>query len=106
TKMSKRKSQTAVDDYRRQGFIREGLVNSLAYLGWSPGTEEDVLSVDEIAGRFDIHAVQKGGARFDRDRLEWLNGQWTRRLEPDDLVDPLRPFLPAALCRGRVGRLP
>jgi glutamyl-tRNA synthetase len=106
TKMSKRKSQTAVDDYRGQGFIREGLVNYLAYLGWSPGTEEDVLSVDEIAGRFDIHAVQKGGARFDRDRLEWLNGQWIRRLEPDDLVDRLRPFLQAAVDDGRIDRLP
>jgi glutamyl-tRNA synthetase len=106
TKMSKRKSQTAVDDYRGQGFIREGLVNYLAYLGWSPGTEEDVLSVDEIVRRFDIHAVQKGGARFDRDRLEWLNGQWIRRLEPDDLVDRLRPFLQAAVDDGRIARLP
>ena len=99
TKMSKRKSQTAVDDYRGQGFIREGLVNYLAYLGWSPGTEEDVLSLPEVVERFDIGAVQKGGARFDRDRLEWLNGQWIRRLEPDDLVDRLRPFLEAAVAR-------
>ena len=45
--MSKRKTQTAVDDYRAEGFIREGLVNYLAYLGWSPGTEEDVLALDE-----------------------------------------------------------
>ena len=106
TKMSKRKSQTAVDDYRGQGFIREGLVNYLAYLGWSPGTEEDVLSLPEVVERFDIGAVQKGGARFDRDRLEWLNGQWIRRLEPDDLVDRLRPFLEAAVADGRIDRLP
>ena len=106
TKMSKRKSQTAVDDYRRQGFIREGFVNYLAYLGWSPGTEEDVLSLDQIVERFDIEKVQKGGARFDRDRLEWLNGQWIRRLDGDDLVDRLRPFLQAALDDGRIERLP
>jgi glutamyl-tRNA synthetase len=106
TKMSKRKSQTAVDDYRGQGFIREGLVNYLAYLGWSPGTEEDVLSLPEVVERFDIGAVQKGGARFDRDRLEWLNGQWIRRLEPDELVDRLRPFLEAAVADGRIERLP
>jgi glutamyl-tRNA synthetase len=106
TKMSKRKSQTAVDDYRGQGFIREGLVNYLAYLGWSPGTEEDVLSLPEVVERFDIGAVQKGGARFDRDRLEWLNGQWIRRLEPDELVDRLRPFLEAAVADGRIDRLP
>jgi glutamyl-tRNA synthetase len=106
TKMSKRKSQTAVDDYRAEGFIREGLMNYFAYLGWSPGTEEDVLSVGEIIDRFDIDKVQKGGARFDRDRLEWLNGQWIRRLEPDDLVDRLRPFLQAAVDDGRINRLP
>ena len=106
TKMSKRKSQTAVDDYRAEGFIKEGLMNYFAYLGWSPGTEEDVLSIDEIVAKFDIDKVQKGGARFDRGRLEWLNGQWIRRLEPDDLVDRLRPFLQAAVDDGRISRLP
>ncbi len=106
TKMSKRKSQTAVDDYREQGFIREGLVNYLAYLGWSPGTEEDVLSLEDVVARFDIDKVQKGGARFDRDRLEWLNGQWIRKLGPDDLVDRLRPFLQAAVDDGRIDWLP
>jgi glutamyl-tRNA synthetase len=106
TKMSKRKSQTAVDDYRAQGIIREGLMNYFAYLGWSPGTEEDVLAVDEIIERFDIDKVQKGGARFDRGRLEWLNGQWIRRLEPDDLIDRLRPFLQAARDDHRIDRVP
>jgi glutamyl-tRNA synthetase len=106
TKMSKRKTQTAVSDYRAEGFIREGLVNYLAYLGWSPGTEEDVLALDEVVARFDLARVQKGGARFDRERLEWLNGQWIRRLEPDDLVDRLRPFLERAVADGRIDRLP
>ncbi len=106
TKMSKRKSQTAVGDYRAEGFIREGLMNYFAYLGWSPGTEEDVLSVDQIIEKFDIDKVQKGGARFDRGRLEWLNGQWIRRLEPNDLIDRLRPFLQAAVDDGRISRLP
>jgi len=106
TKMSKRKSQTAVDDYRAEGFIREGLINYFAYLGWSPGTEEDVLPLDAIIEQFDIAKVQKGGARFDRGRLEWLNGQWIRRLAPDDLVDRLRPFLQAAFDDGRISLLP
>ena len=101
TKMSKRKSQTAVSDYIAEGFIREALVNYLALLGWATGTEEEVLSIDEIVERFDLDAVHKGGAVFDRERLEWLNGQWIRRLEPDDLVDRLRPFVEA-----RPGRRP
>ncbi|MFL5771468.1 MAG: glutamate--tRNA ligase [Chloroflexota bacterium] len=106
TKMSKRKSQTAIDDYRAEGFIREALVNYLALLGWSTGSEDEVLSIDEIVERFDIRDVNKAGAVFDRDRLEWLNGQWIRRLEPDDIIDRLRPFLQAELDAGRIDRVP
>jgi glutamyl-tRNA synthetase len=106
TKMSKRKSQTAVDDYRSQGFIREALINYLALLGWSTGSEDEVLSIDEIVERFDIHDVNKAGAVFDRDRLEWLNGQWIRRLDPDDLIDRLRPFLETERDAGRIDRVP
>jgi len=106
TKMSKRKSQTAVSDYIAQGFVREALINFLALLGWSTGTEEEVLSIDEIAARFELESVHKGGAVFDRDRLEWLDGQWIRRLDPDDLVDRLRPFVAAELAAGRIDRMP
>jgi glutamyl-tRNA synthetase len=106
TKMSKRKSQTAVADYVAQGFLREALVNYFAFLGWSPGTEEDVLTIDEIADRFELDKVQKGGARFDRERLEWLNGQWIRRLDDLDLVERLAPFLEAANVAGQIDRQP
>jgi glutamyl-tRNA synthetase len=106
TKMSKRKSQTAVSDYIAEGFIREALVNYLALLGWATGTEEEVLSIDEIVERFELEAVHKGGAVFDRDRLEWLNGQWIRRLDPDDLVDRLRPFVEAEHAAGVIDVMP
>jgi glutamyl-tRNA synthetase len=104
--MSKRKSQTAIDEYIAQGFIKEALVNYLALLGWSTGTEEEILSLDELIERFDITDVHKGGAVFDRERLEWLNGQWIRRLDPDDLIDRLRPFIEAEMVAGRIDRLP
>jgi nondiscriminating glutamyl-tRNA synthetase len=106
TKMSKRKSQTAIDDYIAQGFIREALVNYLALLGWSTGSEEEVLAIDDIIERFDIGAVHKAGAVFDRERLEWLNGQWIRRLSADDLIDRLRPFLEADVAAGRIEWMP
>ncbi len=106
TKMSKRKSQTAVKDYIAEGFVREALINYLAYLGWSPGTDDDVLPLDEIVQRFDLGAVQKGGAVFDRQRLEWLNGQWIRRLSDDDLADRLAPFLAVERAAGRIDREP
>ncbi|MEP6639203.1 MAG: glutamate--tRNA ligase [Chloroflexota bacterium] len=106
TKMSKRKSQTAISGYIAEGFVREALVNYLALLGWATGTEEEVLSIDQIATRFELSDVHKGGAVFDRERLEWLNGQWIRRLDPDDLVDRLRPFVEADLAGGRIDWMP
>jgi len=106
TKMSKRKTQTAVADYRAQGFIPEAFVNYLAQLGWSSGTDEDVLSVEELVERFDLSAINRAGAVFDRNRLEWLNGQWIRRLTSDDLVDRLRPFLRRLVDDGRIDWMP
>jgi nondiscriminating glutamyl-tRNA synthetase len=106
TKMSKRKGQMAIDDYRDEGFIPEALVNYLALLGWSTGSEEEILSLDELVEKFHLSEVHKAGAVFDRERLEWLNGQWIRRLEPDDLVERLRPFLEAELAAGHIDRLP
>ena len=106
TKMSKRKSQTAIDDYLAQGFVKEALVNYLALLGWSTGTEEEILSLDELVERFGITEVHRGGAVFDRERLEWMNGQWIRRLSADDLIDRLRPFVEAELAAGRIEWMP
>jgi nondiscriminating glutamyl-tRNA synthetase len=106
TKMSKRKSQTAIADYRGEGFVPEAMVNFLSLLGWSTGTEEEILTLDDLAGRFDLEHVQKGGAVFDRERLEWMNGQWIRRLEPEELIERLLPFLDDELRAGRIDRLP
>ena len=106
TKMSKRKSQTAVADYRAQGFIPEGFVNYLSLLGWSTGTEEEILSQAELIERFELSTVNKAGAIFDRERLEWLNGQWIRRLSADELIERLRPFMEVELAAGRIDWLP
>jgi glutamyl-tRNA synthetase len=106
TKMSKRKSQTAIADYRAQGVVPEAMVNFLALLGWSTGTEEEILTLDELAARFDLEHVQKGGAVFDRDRLEWLNGQWIRKLSTEELIERLQPFLEEDRAAGRIDRVP
>jgi glutamyl-tRNA synthetase len=106
TKMSKRKSQTAVAAYRAEGFIPEAFVNYLALLGWSTGTEEEVLSEAELIERFNLSTVNSAGAVFDRERLIWLNGQWIRRLAADDLIDRLRPYVAGELAAGRIDWLP
>ncbi|HEX8025980.1 MAG TPA: glutamate--tRNA ligase [Candidatus Limnocylindrales bacterium] len=106
TKMSKRKSQTAISEYVAQGYVREALVNYLAFLGWSPGTEEELFTLEELGRRFELSKVQKGGAVFDKERLDWLNGQWIRRLEPEDLAERLQPYLEDAHEAGSIDRVP
>jgi glutamyl-tRNA synthetase len=92
--MSKRKSQTAITAYREQGYLPEAMVNFLAFLGWSPGTEEEIFSLEELAGRFQIEEVHKAGAVFDQDRLDYLNGVYIRALTDAELALRLRAFVP------------
>jgi glutamyl-tRNA synthetase len=97
SKISKRKAQTAMTFYREAGYLPEAMVNFLAFLGWSPGTEEEVFSLDELAARFEVGAVHKAGAVFDQDRLDHLNGVYIRSLTDEQLALRLRPFLPDGL---------
>jgi nondiscriminating glutamyl-tRNA synthetase len=105
SKMSKRKEQTAMTAYREQGYLPEAMVNFLAFLGWSPGTEEEIFSLTELAERFEIGEVHKAGAVFDKDRLDYLNGVYIRSLADGQLAYRLRPFLPEQLDDGILMRL-
>ena len=103
SKMSKRKSQTAVAAYREQGYIPEAVVNHLALLGWSSGDDEDLFSLTDLEARFDLDRVQPSGAIFDVERLDWLNGQWIRRLAPPD-TGRACSAVPGAFAGGRSAR--
>ncbi|HET9497118.1 MAG TPA: glutamate--tRNA ligase [Candidatus Limnocylindria bacterium] len=105
SKMSKRKSQTGMSEYRSEGYLPEAMVNFLAFLGWSPGTEEEIFSLEELAERFDIGQVHKAGAIFDRDRLDYLNGVYIRSLTDADLALRLRPFVPTGVDDTTLARL-
>ncbi|MGH2380009.1 MAG: glutamate--tRNA ligase [Candidatus Limnocylindria bacterium] len=97
SKMSKRKSQTAITAYREEGYLPEAFVNFLAFLGWSPGTEEEIFNLDELAARFEIGKVHHGGAIFDKDRLDHLNGVYIRGMSDEQLALRLRPWVPDAI---------
>ena len=98
SKMSKRKSQTSITAYREEGYLPEAFVNFIAFLGWSPGTEEEIFSLDELAARFELSKVHKGGAIFDRDRLDHINGVYIRALTDEQLALRLRPWVPDAVA--------
>ena len=94
-KLSKRKHpESNLMLYREQGYLPEALINYLALLGWNPGTAQEIFTFDELVKVFSFERVQHAGARFDWDKLNWINGEWIRALEDDELARRLKPFLP------------
>jgi len=94
-KLSKRKHPEAnLMLYREQGYLPEAMINYLALLGWNPGTEREIFTLDELVAEFSFDRVQHGGARFDRKKLDWIDGEYVRALDDDDLTARLRIFLP------------
>jgi glutamyl-tRNA synthetase len=95
SKMSKRKHpELNLLLYREQGYLPEALINYLVLLGWNPGTSQEIFSFDELVRTFSFDRVQHGGARFDWDKLNWINGEYIRALGDDELAQRLQPFLP------------
>jgi glutamyl-tRNA synthetase len=84
-KLGKRDGAKSVTEYRDDGILPEAMLNFLAQLGWNDGTDQDIYTLDELIEKFSLDRVQKSGARFDEQRLIWLNGQWIRRISLDDL---------------------
>lgn len=84
-KLSKRDGAKDILDYCKEGYLPEAMVNFLATLGWNDGTEQEIFSIDELVERFDLSRVQKGGARFDEQRLLWINGYHVRALDIETL---------------------
>jgi glutamyl/glutaminyl-tRNA synthetase len=80
--------------YREQGYLPEALINYLALLGWNPGTAQEIFTFDELVRAFSFDRVQHAGARFDWEKLNWINGEYIRRLDDEELARRLQPFLP------------
>jgi len=99
-KLSKRHGATKVEQFRADGYLPEAMINYLALIGWAPGTEDEVFTMAELVERFRIDQVQKAGGKFDRDRLDWFNGVWIRRLSEQDLVGRLDAFIPSGWDRA------
>ena len=79
--------------YREQGYFPEAFVNMLAFLGWNPGTEQEIFSLDELVRAFKLARVNKAGARYDHDKTKWFNQQYLRAKPDRELADMLQPLL-------------
>ena len=94
-KLSKRDGAKDILTYGREGYLPEAMANFLATLGWNDGTEQEVFTIAELVEKFRLDRVQKSPARFDEQRLLWLNGQHIRALSIEDLENRVRDFWPA-----------
>jgi glutamyl-tRNA synthetase len=104
-KLSKRHGSTAVSQFRDDGYLPEALINYLALVGWSPGTEDEVFSMDDLIRVWKIEQVQSAGGKWDKERLDYFNGVWIRKLSVDELVRRLEPFVPAEWDRTILTRI-
>src|ERR671929_67607 len=92
-KLSKRHGAASVQDLRDAGYLPEAVRNYLALLGWGDTDDETILSTDELVKRFRIERVSRNPARFDEQKLRWLNGRYVRELGTDELTRRLEGYL-------------
>ncbi len=101
SKLSKRQGDVSVEEYQQKGYLPEALINFVALLGWNSGTTEEIFSLQQLTEAFSLDRVQKGGAVFDLQKLDWLQGQWMRLLPEDEFAkrakDASAQRVPAAL---------
>lgn len=93
SKMSKRQGDVALSDYHKSGYLPEALINFMVLLGWSPGTEKEVFSLSQLEKEFSIEKVQKAGAVFNVQRLDFLNGFYIRQKPIEKLTELCVPYL-------------
>lgn len=99
-KLGKRDGAKDILDYGKEGYLPEAMANFLATLGWNDGTEQEIFSMSELIDKFSLDRVQKSPARFDEQRLLWLNGQHIRALSLDDLYERVGNFWPASAANA------
>ena len=86
SKLSKRQGHVAVDDFLNDGYLSEALINFIALLGWNPKTTNELFSIEELINQFNIKNVQKAGAVFDIDKLNWMNSQYLKNTAVENIL--------------------
>ncbi|HRI47402.1 MAG TPA: glutamate--tRNA ligase [Ignavibacteriaceae bacterium] len=90
SKLSKRQGDVAVEDYRKKGYLKEALINFVALLGWNAGDDVEIYNIESLIEKFSLERVNKAGAVFDMDKLNWLNAEHLRMKSDSELLQLLR----------------
>lgn len=93
SKLSKRQGDVAAEEYIKKGYLPEALLNFLALLGWNPGTTQELFSISELIESFSLDRVHKSGAVFDIEKLDWLQGQWMRKIPKEEFAARIKPLV-------------
>lgn len=93
-KLSKRFSESSLNDFKRDGFLSQAVLNFLVLLGWHPIRDREIISIEEMIREFDLKRVQKGGAVFNLQKITWLNAHYIKNTRTDELLTYLKPFIP------------
>ncbi|HXV28259.1 MAG TPA: glutamate--tRNA ligase [bacterium] len=94
TPLSKRHGVVSAKSYHEEGFLAEGLLNYLALLGWGPENNQEFFPLVELVRKFSLKRVTKSNARFNQEKLEWLNGEHIKRLPESDYLEKITAFFP------------
>lgn len=86
SRLSKRHGATSIRDYKEEGFLPEALVNYLCLLGWSPGTDKELMHIEEVIKAFSLENINKTAAVFDINKLQWMNGEYIRAMDDAKLA--------------------
>lgn len=92
-KLGKRDGAVSVQDFVNMGYLKEAIINFIAFLGWNPGTEKEIFSLSELEKEFDMKKIHKAGAIFDMKKLDYLNGYYIRNMNIDKLVQRSKNFV-------------
>lgn len=92
-KLSKREGSVSVEDFRKQGYPAEAIVNFIALLGWNPKTEQEIFSMQKLIDQFDISKMNRAGGVFDLKRLNWISMQHIKKMSINELYEKALPFL-------------
>ena len=96
-KLSKRSGHSSFEDLLEQGYVAEAIVNFVALLGWSPDSEREIFSLEELVKEFDYHRMSKSPAVFDMVKLSWMNGEYLKAMDDEKFFDLAKPYIEAVI---------
>lgn len=98
-KLSKREGDASYEDFINKGYLKEAIVNYVALLGWSPGGEQEIFTMDELIEHFSVSGISKSPAIFDEKKLSWMNGEYIRKMSEEDFAKEAMPYIKEAVKR-------